>query len=126
MNIRFWVYHQDSIVKITLCPFKPFNVVSGGPDDEGWWISGDTYEWLPDQDIVTRRSFSDGVDCDGRMSSQYDSECTRAQIDCAMVYMGQDPKDPYMSIYGPAKMPAWKEVNHSFSQRDYSAEAAGY
>ena len=86
---------------------KPLSWATGGPDDEGWSAEGWTVSH--EGDHVRLEWWSDGSDCEGRLSrggvSVWDGETYRKGHDGTFV-------------------PAWQaEGSH---QRDYTAEAAGY
>ena len=96
---------------------------TGGPDEEGW--SATYTRWILDSDegTVTCETTTDGADCDGRMSTRSDVVCDVA--DLASVVPGRTQEDEETGApLLPFKVPAWRDVRRS--QRDYSAEAAGY
>lgn len=108
---RFLAHSKDRIVKIRLTLDNPHHEFHYAyRTDEGWesvsqeftLVKRDTGFW------VERRSFSDGVDCDGRLSHYSESECPLSELHSG-----------YKNIW-----PAWRHVDES--QRDYAAEAMGY
>ena len=117
-NVRFWVHnwsHPNSPpVKITLKPGQSLSHEHGGPTDEGWNYESQT--WIHEGDCIRLDTFSDGVDCDGRLSTGGTYYCMIGEDLSNRTY--ED-----MESYIPG-VPVWTEED-SF-QRDYSAEAAGY
>jgi hypothetical protein len=112
-NARFWVWYSpgESYVKLTLAPGKSIAWESGGPHEEGWSREGESYEW--DGEILESESWSDGVDCDGRLSTHRSHVCPGDRL---QIHPGHEDLD--------VLLPDW--VTESSGQRDYAAEAAGY
>lgn len=109
MEVRFWTFHNDSKVRIKVRPGRPVVIETGGQTDEG-------YHWSMERltvegDTVTLETETDARDCDGRYS-------TSDRFTCRV-----DRMDGYVNGYGD-RVPDWKRVDSS--QRDYTAEAAGY
>ena len=117
-NARFWHFHRDSLVKLTLTPGQVLHHQSGGPDEEGWSWSGNT--WTHNGDTVTWDWCDDGVDCDGRLTRGGELVCavTELQADRRKNNQDHDQEDEGMAI------PDWTEQNRW--QRDHAAEAMGY
>ena len=93
----------------------------GGQHEEGW---SRTYErWELDGDVVVYTCHTDGVDCDGRMTTTTRCYCGLANLADREVYESGDAE---ASESGPLpfRVPRWE--HHRSRQRDYSAEAAGY
>lgn len=109
-QIRFWHYHNGEAIRVKINAGQCLRHYSGGTTDEGW--SSETHCWSFDGDTVTLEWASDGVDCDGRLSSY--GESWFAVEDVAAGYCDDDG----------FQFPAWQQGEHG--QRDYSAEAAGY
>ena len=99
-NVRVNV--GDAIITLKLG--QSLSHYTGGPTDEGWSSHEVTWTYNAPREIA-REYYSDGVDCDGRLSSCGEN-----------VWDGQE-----LNEWG---YPAWQDVSHS--QRDYSAEAMGY
>ena len=113
MEARFWINRgADNEIRIKLRPGMIAAWEQGGPNDEGYGIEGESYRH--DGDHVTRQWWSDGRDCDGRMSSGGDDACRLDRLD-AHRYEWEGSQHT---------APAW--VPEDVYQRDYSAEAAGY
>jgi len=114
MNARFQHYTNDSCVVITLQPGQMFTHHHFNRDEEGY--SAETHEWEHDGQGVIERFHSEGRDCDGRVSRSVELYCPLEKLRARSV----------------TDMPAdngigWPEWDRSSeSQRDYSAEAAGY
>jgi hypothetical protein len=143
-RVRFWVHVNGGPVKLTLRKGDVLNWARGYSHEEGW--SSEHVQWLyptwgPGR--IHRHWCTDGVDCDGRMSTHDFSIChvedlhgwhtarcsvchntlTGATIDemlskeC-LCCGARQPLEGY-EVY-----PRWDSVNTR--QRDYSAEAMGY
>lgn len=112
-NARFWVWHQDDYVKLTLTPSRPaLETYHRSAHEEGW--ASRYTRWELSDGVVLRVSEDDGRDCDGRMSSSEECEC---QLDRLAAH-----EVPW--IPGAPRLPDWELASRG--QRDYSAEAAGY
>jgi hypothetical protein len=110
-GVRFWVWHTEGYVRLHLRPGQTLRWHAGGPDDEGW--SYRACAWSLDEDGQTLRldEYTDGVDCDGRLSREWHYRCPVRHRDAHRAPGGMG-------------VPLW-EVD-SQSQRDYAAEAMGY
>jgi hypothetical protein len=106
--IRFWTTDGRGAepVRLTIRNGKQLAWYRSQQTDEGWHAEGVTYEF--DGKRVTRSAFSDGTDCDGRLSREDVSEW-----DCRTLHNRLE-----------VPLPVWSDSK--VSQRDYSAEAAGY
>jgi hypothetical protein len=112
MNVRFWEFINGSHVKLTLRPKQRLAWDQFERTDEGWSQSGETWELSADGLALERESFSDGVDCDGRLSRGNSSIASA---------------DPFTFIpcyQFAGKRPDWQDGDGW--QRDQFAEAAGY
>jgi hypothetical protein len=123
-NARFLEWINGAEVKITLRPGQKLEWNWYSRHEEGWSSGGQL--WRHDGDRVTNESFSDGTDCDGRMSSSIENEALLTELAIELKrsdwVSGPDGgliEKPYTII-----RPNWTEVSHR--QRDYAAEAAGY
>lgn len=108
---RFWTLAHGSPVKLTLRPGQKLTFGYADRTDEGWTTYGETVTHAGDVVLCDRYDY--GVDCDGRSSQESLSSCPlpelmagNADFDTAIVW------------------PAWRR--ESASQRDHTAEAAGY
>ena len=111
-NARFWAYVNQGPVKITLKPNQVLSHVEGGPTDEGWSYHATC--WDHEGDRVTREYTNNACDCDGRLDRYSDDEC-----------LLEDLREGSKSFTNDGvAMPKWQRV--SASQRDHSAERAGY
>lgn len=105
-GIRFWYWSKNSVVKLVLHPGQVIETGRSGRHDEGWSSSSERLYF--DGVKVWRDWWSDGTDCDGRMSAS-----------------GQDVMvDPVGHEHHGLRLPTWERVESG--QRDYAAEAAGY
>ncbi len=120
-NVRFWVWSgsaEGGYVKLTLKPGQSLEWGYCERTDEGWASASTT--WTHRGEYLTRESCSDGVDCDGRLSTGYEDEAQEMAPQLDHFVSGQYRKDG--PVLGWA--PVWEDV--SAFQRDYSAEAMGY
>lgn len=111
-HVTVWVWHADRWQGLRLAPGESVTLSEGGRTDEGWSRSDETYTRTEDGSVVLLDAYSDGVDCDGRLSTTWHGVCPVGDL-------GAVPEDDH----GPAR-PRWTELSRR--QRDYSAEAAGY
>ena len=110
MNARFWVYHNDDVVKLTLRPAQSLTAWTYTTDEEGWCATSE--HWSHEGDSVVNTWDSIGVDCDGKLRT---GGSRRAALDKLHEYR-YEPGEP--------KFPKWEDTAQW--QRDYQAEAAGY
>lgn len=84
------------------------------PDDEGYHSRASV--WRREGGAIHQEITIDGRDCDGRHSYYYDAVCPVERATAR----------PHVSpgSIGMPGLPAWESVSES--QRDYTAEAAGY
>lgn len=112
-NVRFWDFINGSPVKLTLRPGQKLHHYQAAPTDEGWHSNAHSWEYVHPDGIVLVEYESDGVDCDGRLSSGgtrwfYDYEADAG-------YCPDDEDHCY---------PRWQA--DEYWRRDWQAEAAGY
>lgn len=121
-NARFWYYVNDSWVKITLREGQALTHNTGGPTDEGYSYSSQT--WTHTGAGVMLEWCCEARDCDGRFDRAGDSFCPLDSLASRVLERyddatGEDVPDPTCP-----PVPEWKPGDSY--QRDYSAEAAGY
>lgn len=109
-TVRFWEYVNGDWVRLRLRDGQTLRWGWHRAHEEGW--SRESHEWALENGILTYKVSSDGVDCDGRLSTIAGYWCT---IDQANVMNNGAP---------PHLMPAWNRGKAS--QRDHAAEGAGY
>lgn len=111
MNARFWIWHNDGVVKLTLRPGERLSVCEGGRAEEGYDWTHTTYA-LRDN-ILEREWWREARDCDGRIAEHRKLEChvMRVRLHC-----NEAP--------GGVAYPEWQAVCQS--QRDHAAEAMNY
>lgn len=102
-NARFWVYVNVGDVKLTLKPDQRLVHNEGGPCEEGYCFTQEVWEHTGR--YVVRCLAMEAKDCDGRVEHFWRSRTSICDI----------PDD---------HRPDWEDEGSS--QRDYSAEAAGY
>jgi hypothetical protein len=143
-NVRFWSFENGAAVKLTIRDGHPLRWAYSERTDEGYAAGG--FEMYRVGDTVICETWSDGRDCDGRLSGSQRSECHVTRL--AAHHVATCPECHNLSTHtglgaegeAPAefcracdarldwnrceRFPDWNPI--STSQRDYSAEAAGY
>jgi len=112
MHITFWTHFADRWQGIRLAPGESVTLDERGRTDEGWSSCTEVYTVSECGQFVECDAYTDGRDCDGRMSTEWHGFCPVSKLAAV-------PADEH----GPAR-PEWTE--RSRGQRDYAAEAAGY
>ncbi|MHA1574408.1 MAG: hypothetical protein ACTSX8_10485 [Alphaproteobacteria bacterium] len=113
ITARFWVSHGDDYVRLSLRDGESVDMFEGGPTDEGSSAKWTTY--TRDGDTIACDSQQSSRDCDGAHSSAWECETTIRDLTAAEPISWNPERPP---------MPQWSALDSS--QRDYSAEAAGY
>lgn len=117
-NARFWEWVNDGWVKITLKPDQKLQHGTFSYTDEGW--SSTLTEWYHDLDTVERSDFSDGVDCDGRISRSNESSCPIEYLKARDMSQVDGMEKENASIFAPE----WEHGRGAVYDRE--AEKAGY
>jgi len=114
-NVRFWITHNTSPVKLTLRPGQQAEVSNGSRTDEGFHAEGISYSYDAQRGVLELSSVSWGQDCDGRYESSWLGSCV----------VGDERRNELIHD-GSERLwcPRWRE--ESQSQRDMTAEAMGY
>jgi hypothetical protein len=107
---RFWVWYGSGAVRIKLRKGQELSCVEGGPTDDGYSYTGHT--WAFDGEEVTYTTATNARDCDGVMHYDAVNYCPLSDL--------QAVADEETSL----RFAGWHTRSHS--QRDFSAEAAGY
>lgn len=115
INARFWIWWRGGWVKLTLRRGDVRTCGYSERTDEGWHAEWETYRF--DGVFVTRRTETDGRDCDGRLSTDQRDRCHVLGLRAWLAE--QEFRPP-----GGGGVPAWRTIKAT--RRDYSAEAAGY
>jgi len=110
---RFWVLHGDDWVRLALRWGQSVELHRGGPNEEGWHWSTETYQHAGDRITVER--VESWRDCDGPGDSCHTSECLMSELQA---------RGPVEGLDAPGGLPVWRPVDSS--RRDYFAEAMGY
>lgn len=125
-NARIWIFENDGPIKLTLKPGQALKWSKSGPTEEGWSSEGFTLEW--DGHELVQHWFSDGTDCDGRLSQSGSLVTTPDKFYAREPYRAEDYQR-YRDLYGDSlagvKFPEWEKFGRD-RQRDYTAEAMGY
>jgi len=109
-TVRFWVWHLEGWVKLTLKPDQELSLSWGGPDEEGYSYTSEKY--IHEGEQVLYECVIEAQDCDGRLTNFYSSEWDGESV-------RDEGEDPDVN-----RIPKW--VKASSRQRDYVAEAMGY
>ena len=115
-NVRFWTLIHGCPVKLTLSIEQSISWGCVEPTEEGW--SSEYGQWYFDGEYVYREWFTDGRDCDGRLSTYQHQLCEPSKLKA-----WKDPGNACGQPFG-VDFPYWEDIDNS--QRDYQAEAAGY
>jgi hypothetical protein len=116
-NIRFWVWNwatERSGVRLTLKPGESLEHCYGGPTEEGYSWTCETWTLDVDQfnnPIVRREISVDASDCDGRL-------CDANECEALVPTLPTTYEELEKSVGG------WCRTGSQ--HRDYSAEAMGY
>lgn len=121
-NARFWFYVsvQHGWVKLTLKPGSLMKLSGGGATDEGYqrWYEFIGYD-AHDMEICNT-SVIESRDCDGRLDSYTGYHCPVESLKSRKATVYGDNGETGEILDAPAWIPGL------CSQRDYSAEEAGY
>jgi hypothetical protein len=107
MSVRFWVWWNDSPVR--LCLRDSVTLYSRWRHEEGWTSVEEQY--VRDGDWVVTTRIEDGRDCDGRLRVV---SIARAHVSALSARTSVDG----------LRTPDWRRVRAY--QRDFTAEKAGY
>lgn len=118
-NARFKVWWCDDEVTLTLRPGQTLHAYAGGATDEGYFSVWES--WTHTGFGILRVTEGDSRDCDGRMSTHDSEFCTLQNLRSYAYCDRCDPDEPPRIVSG---LPKWDTVSRS--QKDYTAEAAGY
>ncbi len=108
INARFWEWINDDWVKITLKPGQVLEWSQGYPTEEGW--HRESRLWSHEGKQIRYYGQTDGVDCDGRLTNNYEFVAKINELDTR--------------VRGDYTLPKWTEV--ASSQYDQFAQMAGY
>ena len=109
MNARFWTFHNGSPVKLTVKEGRSLYHDDFEYTDEGW--SRTSIRWMHEGDKIRREYISDGVDCDGRLTTGGEQIARLSEL-ADLHYDGTD-------------LPVWKKAV-DYPVYDQYARAAGY
>ena len=109
INARFWALVHGSPVKLTLKPGQRLTWHQSWATDEGWSSASETHKH--EGEVVRYEGGTDGVDCDGRLSTFCEQQCHLNMLRAGGALDG-------------LRFPAWERG--ADGQRDYAAEAMGY
>lgn len=106
-TIRFWVWHNYGLVRLTLKRGEAINVRGSRPTEEGFSAWSDRYDWYGD--TVRCEFWSQSRDCDGLTESS-----------------GVVVWDTVTTAQADDGTPVAQWTNEESHYRDYTAEAMGY
>lgn len=114
---RFWIWWNESHVRLSLRDGQSLTAYRANQTEEGWESVSATY--TREGDTILREVTRDGRDCDGRMTVHDESAAALADLGAGWLTRetlnGEDAWITY---------PKWSTVDSS--QRDYAAESMGY
>jgi hypothetical protein len=113
-NARFWICAPESYVKVTLRPGQSISFSHGGPHEEGYSYTHESYTYDEERGGIVREHDTNARDCDGRID--------RSSADFCFLHLLTAGQEGYQD--SAVRLPRWEDMRAS--QRDYSAEAAGY
>lgn len=152
-GVRFWAWVHDSPVRVKLTRARPMvSAYSWCATDEGWSSEEVAWRWWPGPNggSVRREYHSDGRDCDGRLEHFSEDVCQVRELraivphDCAESLLdacerARGPRENWealrqareslyqLRISGEMVAQLWPNwQTESRSQRDHTAERAGY
>ena len=118
-NARFWDIVHGSPVKLTIGPGKTIHHYEFERTDEGWTARDTT--WTHEPRRVVRTVAERTLDCDGRYDRAWAAEAETRGWQLRAVWPSEEIDAAHPDIPG---FPRWRAIEET--QRDYSAEAAGY
>ena len=113
-KVRFWTWENDGWVRLSLAEGQRLSWSRSWAHEEGW--SAVYASWEREGGRVLFSHGSEGCDCDGRLSTEWDGELTVRELREDQ----QGKREPHEGMV----CPPWREVRSG--QRDYAAEAMGY
>lgn len=115
---RFWVWWNDGWCKLSVRPGESMIAVRCARTDDGWSSRIETYSYPEGSDRVQSVCLSEGRDCDGRLSQNWEGYCLLTELSAVPCY-SSPPRHPVCVM-----TPHWRRFGEN--QRDYSAESMGY
>lgn len=119
-TLRFWVYANDSYVKLSLQEGESLRRSYGGPCEEGFSYTTESWKMV-DGEIISE-VYNSSSDCDGPHSYYNSSVWDGEETFIPETYDGDS--DSYVPMDGCPPMPKWTGTGSR--QRDIFAEMAGY
>ena len=119
-RVRFWAWVNGAPVRLSLRPGESLSWATGRTTDEGWRREG--FDWAADDAGVTRYRWANERDCDGRADWGTEDYCPADRL--AVIEPPGWGFDRSGRGWDGLAWPAWVPVDRT--QRDHSAEAAGY
>lgn len=115
-NIRFWVYHKDSFVKLTLSPDSCITVWEYEETNEGYSFHNTRYTYDSTLERVIAEIEDGGRDCDGRVVNYITLHCALDKLHYSCPRYQPKLSDPLL--------PLWtRVVEHVYDQY---AQMMGY
>jgi len=116
-NVRFWQWHNDGWVKLTLRPGQELSHTVSGGTEEGYRSEWTTWSYDGDQGVVYLIESSRERDCDGLYDSHAEYACNVTDV----AKWESAVFDPNEETH---KTPVWQRFE--CGQRDYTAESMNY
>ena len=113
-NARFWLWHHQGWVKLTVKPNQTVSFSRAGAHDEGWYRNSSEITCV-DSEVIWDYC-NDGADCDGRQTTTGRLVCKVEDLATERSY---DAETELTHM-----VPKWEKM--SSSQYDQYAELAGY
>lgn len=135
-RVRVWTWANGGAVRLTLHLGDTVEHAEGGPDEEGYhsegealsYTFGDVSEGTAGRVGVYCDAWTDGRDCDGRLSSEWRGfaplELLNVLEPARTVTRRSAPGEVPDPDFEGVRWSEWEEIGAS--QRDYTAEATGY
>jgi hypothetical protein len=108
---RFWTYHIEGMVRVSLRDGESLHHSRSQETDEGW--CSEATRWTLENGVVIRETVTDGRDCDGRLTRHYEDQCPVELLASQPAYDAPE-----------LMVPTWQD--RKSSQRDEYAEAMNY
>lgn len=123
-TVRFWTIHHGSPVRLALQDGQEIRHGYRAPTDEGFHAEHSTYR--REAGRVTLEWRSEGRDCDGRVSAEGECSFAEGEAQAKRITNGEyiEGIGGGEEYYPGLLFPQWEQGESS--QRDHTAEAAGY
>ena len=125
---RFWIYHNNTNVRLSLTVGPEIRIARGGETDEGWHWEEGVYCVDRERGILICEHACDGVDCDGRLSGGFECYARLDELEARpkpWIYVQPPTRLQQQELDSrPVRYPEWDRLDSW--RRDHQAEAAGF